>query len=187
MSAEIEAWPRPHRLTVDDYRRMAEIRLFASDDRVELIEGAIVDMAPIGSLHAATVTALAERLTRSVDASAHVRVQQPLVLAPDSEPQPDLAVVNGRPERYKIEHPGPKDVLLLVEVADATLQFDLETKARLYAAHGIAEYWVVDLVHRSLRVLGGRQGDTYSRREALASGRASAGRLHFSVEVAELF
>ena len=187
MSAEFEAWPRPHRLTVDDYRRMAEIQLFAADERVELIEGTIVDMPPIGSLHAATVTILAERLAREVGASAHVRVQQPVALGPDSEPQPDLAVVTGRPERYKAEHPGPKDVLLVVEVADATLQFDLEVKARLYAAHGIAEYWVVDLVHRNLHVLGGRRGDVYARRERLASGVASAESLHAGIDVAELF
>jgi len=166
---------------------MAEIQLFAADERVELIEGAIVDMPPIGSLHAATVMALAERLIRSIGASAHVRVQQPVTLGPDSEPQPDLAVVTGRPERYRAEHPRPEDVLLVVEVADATLRFDLDVKARLYACNGIAEYWVVDLVNRKLHVLGGRRGDEYSRRGAFASGVVSAEPLRVGIDVAELF
>lgn len=150
MSAQPEGWPRPHRLTVHDYYRMAEVGLLHPDDRTELIEGEIVDMPPIGSEHASVVTLLTERLLRAVGDSAVVRVQQPVRFMPRSEPQPDLALVRRKADAYRSGHPTAKDVLLLIEVSHSTLRYDLEDKARLYAKHGIPEYWVVDVANRRI-------------------------------------
>jgi Uma2 family endonuclease len=93
MSAVNETWPRPHRLTVDDYYRMAEVGVLRPDDRVELIEGEIIDMSPIGSLHGAVVDLLAERFITVLQGTALVRIQGAIRLGNDSEPQPDVAVL----------------------------------------------------------------------------------------------
>lgn len=142
--------PRRHRLTVTDYYRMAEVGILAPDARVELIDGDIIDMVPPGSLHAATVDDLTEFLGRSVGGKAVVRVQNPVRLSELSEPQPDLALLRRRDDRYRQGHPGPADVLLVIEVADTSLRFDRDTKVSLYAVHGIPEMWLVDLRGRRL-------------------------------------
>ena len=142
--------PRRHRLTVSDYYRMAEVGILAPDARVELIDGEIFDMAPPGSLHAATVDQLSEILTLSAAGKAVVRVQNPIRLSELSEPQPDLSLLMRRDDFYRRHHPGPADVLLVVEVADSSLGFDRDTKVALYATHGIPEMWLVDLRGRRL-------------------------------------
>jgi len=142
--------PRRHRLTVADYYRMAEVGILAPDARVELIDGEIIDMAPPGSLHAATVDRLMEVLARAVDGRASVRVQNPVRLSELSEPQPDVALLRRREDFYSEHHPTPADVLLIVEVADTSLRFDRDTKMSLYAVHGIPEMWLVDLRGRRL-------------------------------------
>jgi Uma2 family endonuclease len=146
MSAQTETWPRPHRLTVDDYYRMAEAGVLSPDDRTELIEGEIVDMAPIGSVHADVVMQLTQELFRAVGDRAAVRTQLPVRLSNRSEPQPDVALLKAKPGGYRRAHPTPEDVLLLIEVSDTTLRYDLGVKERLYATHEVSEYWVVDLV-----------------------------------------
>ncbi len=152
MSAHSETWPRPHRLTVDEYYRMADVGLLSPDDRTELIEGEIVDMPPIGSQHAAAVALLAKRMIRALGDSADARARSPVRFLPRSEPQPDIALVKHRSDGYRKAHPTAGDTLLLIEISDSTLRYDLEVKARLYATHGILEYWVVDLVnHRVVR------------------------------------
>src|SRR5690606_21285958 len=150
MSAQTVSWPRPHRLTVHDYHRMAEVGLLSPGDRTEVIEGEIVDMPPIGSAHADVVTLLTRRLIEAVDESVDIRVQQPVRFMPRSEPQPDIAVVRHKAEGYRHSHPTGHDVLLLIEVSDTTLRYDVTRKARLYATHGIPEYWVVDLTRRRI-------------------------------------
>src|SRR5688500_2770387 len=108
---------RRHRITVDEYYRMAEVGLLAPDVRVELIEGEIIDMAPIGSRHAA-VSALAQRLAELVGTRGTVGSQRPVRLDQRSEPQPDVVVLKHREDWYGTAHPGPRDVVLLVEVSD---------------------------------------------------------------------
>ena len=170
MSAETTSWPRPHRLTVQDYHRMAEVGLLSPGDRTELIEGEIVDMPPIGSAHADVVTLLTRRLLEAVDDSVDVRVQQPVRLMPRSEPQPDLAVVRRTAEGYRHSHPTGHDVLLLIEVSDTTSRYDLTRKARLYAMHGIPEYWVVDLTGRRIVRHRMPEGAAYRHRDDVTSG-----------------
>ena len=132
-----------HRLTVDDYYRMAEVGILKPDARVELIEGEIIDMAPMGSRHADVVSELSSRLVAAVGRNARVRCQLPVGLDEYSEPEPDVVVV--KPRRYTSRHPTPDDVLLLIEVSDSSLAFDRSVKLPLYARHGIPEVWIVDL------------------------------------------
>ena len=140
--------PRRHRLTVDDYYHMAEVGILGAEERVELIDGDIIDMAPPGTLHAATVTYLTEIFVRAVAGRATVLVQNPVRLGDFTEPQPDLALLRRRDDFYRERHPRADDVLLIVEVAATSLRFDRETKLPLYARHVIPEIWLVDLGNR---------------------------------------
>lgn len=130
---------------VVEYHRMAQAGILGEDDRVELIEGEIVEMAPIGSRHQAGVDRLAELFFRQAGDRAVVRVQGPIRLGARSEPQPDVTLLRRRPDFYAIYHPGPQDVLLVVEVADTTLDYDRQVKVPLYARYGILELWIVVL------------------------------------------
>jgi Uma2 family endonuclease len=137
---------------VADYDRMGEVGLFSPSERVELIEGEIVDMAPIGCEHAGTVNYLTGLLGAALAGRAIVATQNPVVLGLHSEPQPDIALLCPRADFYRGSHPRPEDVLLVVEVADTTLRYDREIKVPLYARHGIPEVWIVDLQGRALNV-----------------------------------
>jgi Uma2 family endonuclease len=136
--------PAPHRFTVDEYHRMGEAGIFHEDDRVELIAGEIVEMAPIGSDHAWVVARLT-RLFERGSGDLIVWSQNPIVLSDEDEPQPDLALVKPMPELYRKAHPGPDDVLLVIEVADSSLAYDRGEKLARYAMAGIPEVWIVDL------------------------------------------
>jgi Uma2 family endonuclease len=129
---------------------MGEAGIFAPDDRVELIQGEIIDMSPIGSGHAGLVKHLIRLFTRALEDSIIVAVQDPVRLNDFSEPQPDLALLQYREDFYTKSHPRAEDVLLLVEVADTTLQYDTEIKLPLYARSGIPEVWLVDVEGREV-------------------------------------
>ncbi|HEU0201972.1 MAG TPA: Uma2 family endonuclease [Burkholderiaceae bacterium] len=134
-----------HRWTVDQYERMAETGLLAPDARVELIEGVIVDMAAIGSRHAATVKRLIRALTSAVGTRAILQVQDPLRLGDFSEPEPDLALLNPCDDFYASATPTAADALLVIEVAQTSAAYDRRIKLPLYATHGVPEVWIVDL------------------------------------------
>ena len=142
-----------HRITVDDYYRMAEAGVLAVDARVELIEGEIIDMAPMKSRHASAVAKLLALLTSAVGQHAMVWCQLPLRLGKQSEPEPDLMLLRPRADFYADAHPVAADVLLLIEVSDSTARYDREIKTPLYARHGVSEVWIVDLDSRVLRTL----------------------------------
>jgi hypothetical protein len=142
--------PRRHRYSVADYYRMGDAGIFAPDSREELIDGEIFDWAWPSPLHAAMVTCLHEVFWRAIGDEALVSVRHPIRLSEFSEPQPDISLLKFRDDHYRENHPGPADVLLIVEVADSTLRFDRDTRVPLYAAHGIAETWLVDLPGRRL-------------------------------------
>ncbi len=135
------ASPRPLRFTVQDYYAMARAGILGADDRTELISGHILDMSPTGSRHAVCVRRLTALFYEHVHPQAEILVQDPISLGSRSEPQPDVALL--KMGDYTRQHPGPADVLLVVEVSDATLSFDRRVKVPLYARHGIAEVWVV--------------------------------------------
>jgi Uma2 family endonuclease len=136
--------PAPHRFTVDEYHRMGEAGILHDDDRVELIAGEIVQMPPIGSDHAWVVTRIA-RLFERACGDLVVWSQNPVILSVEDEPQPDLALVEALPNLYRKAHPGPAELLLVVEVADTSLAFDRHQKLPRYALAGIPEVWIVDL------------------------------------------
>jgi len=140
---------------------MGEAGVFAPEARLELLDGEIVEMAPIGSAHAGTVMILNMLFGRTAGDSAIVLVQSPLIVEERSVPQPDLALLKPRADSYTRSHPTAADALLVVKVADTTLTFDLDTKVPLYARTGIPEVWVVDLPKRAVRVYRDPLADGY--------------------------
>ncbi len=150
MNSLMESWPRKHRITVDEYYRMAEVGLLAPDARVELIEGEIIDMAPVGTNHGSVVNDLTDLFVHAVGDRGIVQIQGVVRLDGSSEPQPDVAVLVRRDHRFRRVHPSPADVLLLIEVSDSTLRYDRNVKVPLYARHGIPEVWIVDLQNAEL-------------------------------------
>lgn len=138
------------RWTRREYDRMAEAGIFSPDERVQLIEGDIVAMTLQNSPHAVTIGKTQRVLERCFGPNVWVRVQMPLIVDPDSEPEPDLAVVPGAPADYRDEH--PRTALLVVEVSDTTLPLDRDRKRIIYARAGIAEYWIVNLADHRLVV-----------------------------------
>lgn len=146
--------PTPHRyrLTVAEYHRLGEIGIFDEDSRVELIEGDLIAMPPIGEQHASKTRRLNRLLSLQVGETALVDVQNPVRLDVHSEPQPDVVLLKPRPDFYESAHPRPEDVLLLIEVSDSTLRYDRDTKVPLYAKAGIPEVWLLDLANRRLEV-----------------------------------
>lgn len=139
---------------------MAEAGVLRPEARVELLDGQIVDMAPIGPLHGGTVNRLARFFIRCSRDRWFTSVQNPLRLNPDSEPQPDLLLLRPRGDDYLDRHPVPDDVFLLIEVSDSTLEFDRNQKLPAYARAGVPEVWIIDLnagaveVHRDPQFLG---------------------------------
>jgi Uma2 family endonuclease len=160
------------RFTVDEYHRMSEAGVLGEDDRVELLEGWVVPKVPQSPLHAAAIGLVQERLGQALPAGFHIRVQSPLTTA-DSEPEPDLAVVSGGSARYRDHHPGPGEVLLVVEIADSSLERDRRIKAELYARAGFPVYWLLNLVNSTLELHGLPSSDGYRRREVLAESEAA--------------
>jgi Uma2 family endonuclease len=138
---------------VKDYHRMAEADVFEPDDRVELFDGEVYEMAPIGSRHAACVRRLSSALSSHIGDRAILSVQDPIALDDHSEPQPDVALLRPRSDFYATEHPQPADVLLAIEVADTTLLFDLDRKVPRYLEAGIPEVWVVDLIGEVVHIM----------------------------------
>ena len=131
--------------TVAEYRRMVGAGILSETDRVELIDGEVFEMSPIGEPHAACVGRLTQIITLLLLRGAIVWVQNPIVLNNYSEPQPDVAVLKPRADFYGQAHPRPEDVWLVIEVSDTTLAYDQKVKAPLYARAGIPETWVVNL------------------------------------------
>jgi Uma2 family endonuclease len=159
--------PQPHRYTTADYHRMSEAGILAPDVRVELIQGEVIDMTPIGSGHAGLVKHLNKLFIQTVGDAVVVGVQDPVVVDDFSEPEPDLALLRFREDFYTKSHPRPEDVLLIVEVADTTLQYDREIKLPLYAHAGIPEVWLVDVVAKSVTVCSHPEEGGYTRQVSL--------------------
>jgi Uma2 family endonuclease len=143
---------RRHRLTVEDFHRMGRAGLFVPEARMELIEGEIIDRAPIGSAHASRGRRLADLLTTQLHGKAVIAVQDPVRLDDRSEPQPDVAVLRYCEDFYAAAHSCPGDILLIIEVADTTARFDREVKIPLYARHCIPEVWLLDLETGTMEV-----------------------------------
>lgn len=152
--------PVLHRWTRREYDRLVDAGLF-HQRHVELIEGQIFDMSPMGSTHATVVKLVDVLLQAAYGSDYFTRVQMPLALGDYSEPEPDIAVVRGQVRDFVLEH--PTTALLVVEVSDSTLEFDRQTKGSLYAMAGVAHYWVVNVRDRCLEVFGDPEADEHAR------------------------
>ncbi|MEG5057946.1 Uma2 family endonuclease [Microcoleus sp. A2-C5] len=133
------------RFTTEEYHRLTEMGFFAEDERVELINGELVKMAAKGTAHSVCETRLERELFKLLGERATLRGQQPIILPDDSEPEPDRAIVQNRPDDYLSSHPCPADILLLIEIADSSLSYDKQVKLPLYAAAEISDYWIFNL------------------------------------------
>lgn len=159
-----------HWISADEYERMGEAGIFHPDARLELIAGEIIEMSPIGSRHAACVDALTFMLGQLSQHRFIVRVQSPVRLDDFNEPQPDVALLRWRDDFYREGHPRPGDVLLVVEVADTTVETDRAVKLALYARAGIAEAWLVNLPDESVEVYSAPSGESYEKSARYARG-----------------
>jgi Uma2 family endonuclease len=168
MSSTAEDLIHRHRYTVADYYRMGEVGILAPDARVELIDGEVIEMPPIGAPHASIVTDMQRALERAVGDAALVRVQNPIQLGRHDQPQPDLALVKPPASKYRKRHPLPADILLLIEVADSSLRYDRDVKGRLYALAGIPEVWLLDVNARTLRRFQAPNRAGYGESELIA-------------------
>lgn len=160
--------------TIHEYHKMPEAGILKESERVELIRGEIVKMSPIGRFHAACVNRLVRVLTRELGDRAIVAVQNPVELDDYSEPQPDIALLENRPDFYASGHPKPAEIFLIVEVADSTIKADRQIKIPLYAEDNIREVWLVDINEQCLEVYreptpnGYRQVEKFQRGQSLS-------------------
>ncbi len=163
-----------HRFTVEQYQQMGVAGIFDEDDRVELLEGEIVEMSPIGPLHSACVSRLIQLIQQQVGSAVIIRIQDPIRLSNRSEPQPDVAIVQPRSDFYAGGHPEPEDVLLLIEVADSSLSYDRDLKLPLYARAGIGEVWLVCLLPQTVEVFRAPSESGYGERREARRGESVA-------------
>jgi Uma2 family endonuclease len=162
--------PTKHLTNLDEWRRLGEANIFPPESRIELINGEILDMAPIGFNHAGHLKSINKLFTKLVSDNLFTSVQDPLQLDDLSEPEPDFMLLKPNGDCYKTRHPVADDVLLLIEVADSSLNFDQNQKLRLYACHGIPEYWLLNLNDVSLEVYRKPNGEVYAEKTTLYTG-----------------
>ncbi len=162
--------------TIEEYHRMAEVGILHEDDRVELIEGKIIQMAAIGSRHAACAKHLIKLLVREGGDSGVVGAQDPVLLPDKSEPEPDVTILRPREDFYAESHPAPEDVMLLIEVSDTSPEYDRDVKVPLYARAGIPEVWVVDLTGEEILAYSRPEGGAYAETSRVGRGGSLAPR-----------
>ena len=170
MAVEVE---RPRLLfTIEQYEKMVETGILTKYDRVELIEGEIVEMSPIGDAHAACVGNLTHLLVTLFEGRAWAWVQGPVKVPPNSKPQPDAALLRVR--SYKRQGASTEDALLFIEVADTTLRYDRSVKQRIYARARVPEYWIMDTNAEVVEIYRSPRGDSYEERSQVARGESVA-------------
>ena len=162
------------RFSREAYHRMIDTGVIDPESHVELIDGEIFMMLPIGPPQGGYTTRLTEFFIRNLPAALQCRTQMPIVAGDHSEPQPDIAIVRRRDDDYEYAHPTTDDVSFLIEVAHSSLKFDLGRKLHLYASSDISEYWVVDIEHKSIHVHRSPSGNSYTDVVTLQAGDATA-------------
>ncbi|GFE70989.1 Uma2 family endonuclease [Chroococcus sp. FPU101] len=138
--------------TLEEYEHLGEIGFFHPEERIELIRGELVKMAAKGRAHSVCNTLLAEKFYRLILGQATIRVQDPIIIPPNSAPEPDIVIARSKEDKYLSSHPLPEDILLLIEVSDSTLKSDQTLKLYLYAEAGISNYWIFNLVDYHVEV-----------------------------------
>ncbi len=170
VQSEVQPEPTPRRFSVDEYYAMAEAGILARDERVELIDGEIITMSPIGNPHGAGVDRATDLIVPLVTGRAIVRVQAHVRLADNCQPEPDLMLLVRRGDFYSTEAPGPSDVLLLIEVADSSLSYDRNRKLPLYARHGIPEVWIENIPGRVVEAYSNPVNGEYTQARTYRPG-----------------
>ncbi len=140
------------KFTIDEYHRLVDLGFFTENDRIELIRGEIIEMAPKRTPHSVCNSTLFGELYRLLYDRANVRGQEPITLPSNSEPEPDVVIAKKKVDNYLAAYPTVEDIILVIEISDSTLQYDRETKLPLYAEAGINNYWIVNLVQNNLEV-----------------------------------
>jgi Uma2 family endonuclease len=161
---------RKHQFTISEWHKMGKYNIFEPHARMELIEGEIIDMAPIGPSHGGRVKRLNHLFSRQLGDSAIIGVQDPIQIRDDSEPEPDLAILRPEPNFYTERHPKPDDILLLIEVSDTTINYDRDKKVPLYANNGIVEFWLVDLGEETIEIYLEPHPQGYAQKRIAKSG-----------------
>jgi Uma2 family endonuclease len=161
-------------ITTAEYHQMAEFGILAANEQVELIAGQIVQKMPKGPAHSALCKRIEKLLERRLGDQVLVRLQDPIRLDRYSEPEPDIAVVHPQDDFYADHHPGPNEIYLIIEISDTTLDRDLGTKADLYAAAGIIDYWVFNIATQQLHIFREPQPDGYQRQLILKGQQSIA-------------
>jgi Uma2 family endonuclease len=156
--------------TADEYLRMGEAGILKEGDRVELINGEIIRMSPIGIRHIACVDRANMLFAGALQGRAIVSVQNPVRLSEYTEPQPDIVILRPRADYYSFSRHTPADVFLMIEVADSSLEYDSQAKLLLYALSGISEVWIEDLRNDQLLVHRNPEGDRYTTSQAMRRG-----------------
>jgi Uma2 family endonuclease len=174
--------------TVDDYHQLIIAGNLTREDRIELIHGELTLTPAATSSHSSHTSLIIDTLSHRVPCSCLLQIHEPITIPNHSEPQPDAAVVKARPDHYRHAHPQPKDVLLVIEVADTSVSFDANVKSRLYGKAGIPEFWLVDVKERCIRVFTDPSPRGYRTvREFSGKDRVKCGTVHgLTVRVSEL-
>jgi Uma2 family endonuclease len=146
------AFPTVKHFSLDEYNRLEALGFFLESKRVELIHGQIIEMAAEGTAHSVCSTRLNRELFKILGERATLRGQEPIVIPPDSAPEPDFAIVRNHSDDYLSAHPSPSDVFWVVEISDSTLNYDQQVKLALYAEAGISDYWIINLQDKHLEV-----------------------------------
>ena len=183
MAVDVEC--RVRRFTADEYLRLAEVGVLRKDERVELIRGAILTMSPIGPRHSSFVASFVRLLVLALGDRATVWVQSTVRLLPDTMPEPDLAILHGLPRVYRQAHPTPRDIALVIEVAESSLAYDRGAKVALYAEAGVPEYWVVDAAAEAIEIYRDLRDGRYQQL-ARVTGSQAIGPLAFPDVVLQL-
>ena len=140
------------KFTIDEYHKLVDIGFFTENDRLELIRGEIIEMAPKRTPHSVCNSTLFGELYKLFENRANVRGQEPITLPSNSEPEPDVVIAKKQDDNYLSAHPTVEDIILVIEISDSTLKYDRETKLPLYAEAGINNYWIINLVERCVEV-----------------------------------
>ncbi len=159
-------------LTTDEYHQMIETGIIHEGEHIELISGQVLNMAAKGTRHTLCARTLFKQLLNLIGDRSDVQSQDPITLPNNSEPDPDVIVARLRSDNYANSHPAPVDIILLIEVADSSLDFDRNTKAPLYAAAGISEYWIVNLIDNRLEIYSQPEGSIYTNAQIVLPPRS---------------
>lgn len=170
MSVSTENFYKKHLTNLAEWKKLGEANIFPPGSRLELINGEIIEMAPIGSHHASHLKRLINLFSTKIQDSAIVAAQDPLQLGDLSEPEPDFMLLRPSSDFYYQNHPTSNDVFLLIEIADSSLRFDQTQKLRLYALHNIAEYWLLNIKDVSLEVYRQPHDGAYAEKTTLHAG-----------------